>query len=261
MIKLQHPVVFCVFLLISGLLQADEGFPGRKLYPSVETIELEQLRKQLDTVTVVDVRSRFEYDTLHIDGAHHIALSDRDFASRVASLEAETGKPLVFYCNGRTCEKSYRAVVKVEHQSAVDPRSFDAGIFDWARANPDRTVLLGEPLVDAGRLLTKEKFEAHLLPPRQFGLELKSAGFAVDARDSKERAGLALFMGWEKRIPFDNREKWDRLLAERTDPGRPLLIYDAVGKQVQWLQYLLEARGVQNYYFMAGGAKAFFDTL
>lgn len=261
MIKLQQSVVLCMLLLISGLLQADEGFPGRKLYPSVQTIELDQLRDQLDKLTVIDVRSRFEYDTLHIAGAHHIALSDRDFAGRVASLEAETGKPLVFYCNGRTCEKSYRAVVKVEHRSPVEPKSFDAGIFDWARANPDRTVLLGQPLDDAGKLLTKEKFEAHLLPPDQFGRELQAAGFAVDARDSKERAGLALFMGWEKRIPFDNREKWDRLLAERTDNTRPLLIYDAVGKQVQWLQYLLEARGVQNYYFMAGGAKAFFDTL
>ncbi|WP_372985572.1 rhodanese-like domain-containing protein [Marinobacter sp.] len=261
MIKLQQSVVLCILLLISGFLQAEEGFPGRKLYPTVGTIELDELRQQLDELTVVDVRSRFEYDTLHIAGAHHVALSDRDFATRVASLEAESGKPLVFYCNGRTCEKSYRAVAKTEHESTSAPRSFDAGIFDWARANPDRTVLLGQPLDDAGKLLTREKFEAHLLPPDQFGRELQAAGFAVDARDSKERAGLALFMGWEKRIPFDNREKWDRLLSERTDNNKPLLIYDAVGKQVQWLQYFLEARGVQNYYFMAGGAKAFFDTL
>ena len=42
--------------------------------------------------------------------------------------------------------------------------------------------------------------------------------------------------------------------------NRPLYIYDAVGKQVRWLQYYLEAEKISNYYFMKGGANAFFDV-
>ncbi|MDX1803386.1 MAG: glycerol-3-phosphate 1-O-acyltransferase, partial [Alcanivorax sp.] len=40
-----------------------------------------------------------------------------------------------------------------------------------------------------------------------------------------------------------------------------LLIYDAVGKQVRWLQYMLEAEGVKDYYFMQGGAKSFYEKV
>lgn len=261
MIRSAQFLAFCFLISVAGLLQADEGFPGRSLYPGVAVIELDELHRRLGGVTVVDVRSEFEFNTLHIVGAQHIPLSERDFADRVAALAQQDESQLVFYCNGRSCEKSYQAAVKAERAGVAGTVSFDAGIFDWARTFPNDTVLLGEPLADAGKLLTRDKFEAHLLPPEKFGLYLDEAGFAVDARDNQQRAGLALFMGREKRIPFDNRARWEQLLAERTDNSAPLLIYDAVGKQVQWLQYFLEAKGVENYYFMAGGAKAFFDML
>ncbi|MCK7580715.1 MAG: rhodanese-like domain-containing protein [Chromatiales bacterium] len=40
-------------------------------------MEVEQLHGEIDRVTVVDVRSRYEYDTLHIKGAAHIRKKDR----------------------------------------------------------------------------------------------------------------------------------------------------------------------------------------
>mgnify|MGYP003502318962 FL=1 len=35
--------------------------------------------------------------------------------------------------------------------------------------------------------------------------------------------------------------------------GNQLLIMDAVGKQVEWIQYYLEAGGYTNYYFLDKG--------
>lgn len=41
--------------------------------------------------------------------------------------------------------------------------------------------------------------------------------------------------------------------------NKKLLIYDAVGKQVRWLQYLLEKNNVTGYYFMKGGIKSYLE--
>ncbi|MEK7816390.1 MAG: hypothetical protein AAB294_06180, partial [Pseudomonadota bacterium] len=41
---------------------------------------------------------------------------------------------------------------------------------------------------------------------------------------------------------------------------KTLLVYDQVGKQVQWFQYYLESRGLKDYYFMKGGAQAYSDA-
>ncbi len=35
--------------------------------------------------------------------------------------------------------------------------------------------------------------------------------------------------------------------------GKTLYIFDAVGKQVKWLQYHLEKEGVSDYYFLKKG--------
>ncbi|MFX1517887.1 MAG: sulfurtransferase, partial [Promethearchaeota archaeon] len=43
--------------------------------------------------------------------------------------------------------------------------------------------------------------------------------------------------------------------------NKTLLIYDAAGKQVRWLQYYLEDKGLKSYYFMAGGINAYYSDL
>jgi len=40
-----------------------------------------------------------------------------------------------------------------------------------------------------------------------------------------------------------------------------LMIYDAAGKQVRWLQYYLEDKGLKSYYFMAGGINAYYNEM
>ena len=43
--------------------------------------------------------------------------------------------------------------------------------------------------------------------------------------------------------------------------GQPLLVYDESGKQVRWLQYHLDEKGIKNYNFMKGGVKQYFKSL
>mgnify|MGYP003477581866 CR=1 FL=1 len=64
-----------LLLVASGSLAAEElKFPHRSHFKQVPVMELEQLYRQLDSSVVVDVRSRYEYEVLHIKGAMHIPL-------------------------------------------------------------------------------------------------------------------------------------------------------------------------------------------
>ena len=57
---------------------------------------------------------------------------------------------------------------------------------------------------------------------------------------------------------MDEQLKLNKLLATVKKSGKTLLVYDEAGKQVRWLQYYLEDKGIPTYYFMSGGVKAYF---
>lgn len=236
-------------------------FPGRTLFPSVQVIELEELNKRFDEVTIVDVRSSYEYETLHIQGARHVPLSSPDFASQMAELAKTEGKPLVTYCNGRTCRKSYKAARKAEAAGVKPVFAFDAGILEWTQTYPEKANLLGRNPVKPGQLLSSEKFQEHLLAASEFGKRISDKTLVIDARDQFQRDAVGLFVGRETRLPFDDREGWRKQVAKAKQEGKTLLIYDAVGKQVRWLQYFLEDQGLKSYYFMKDGAKGFYDNM
>ena len=51
-------------------------------------------------------------------------------------------------------------------------------------------------------------------------------------------------------MPMDRLVK---LLKKGEFKDKQMLIFDAVGKQVRWLQYHLEDNGYSNYYFLNKG--------
>lgn len=258
-------VYLAVFtLLFSPLLVAakESEFPGRKIYASVNTMSLQTLKKRLADVTVVDVRSAYEFQTLHIKGAINIPVSSESFVSRVASLHAEKAADMVVYCNGKTCMKSYKAAMKIAAAGIPNVHAYDAGIMDWAKAYPQDAVLLGNVLGDANKLISKASFKKHLLSPTAFGERVAgSNAYVLDVRDSFQRDSLGLFPGRDRWVNLDDTKKLDRYIRKAMRDNRDLLIYDAAGKQVRWLQYYLESKGIKNYYFMAGGARAYYKEL
>lgn len=241
---------------------ADEGFPGRAEFPEIKLYQKEDLVKDLDKVVVVDTRSSLEFETLKINGAINIPVADKKFPDMIKALRKETNKPIVFYCNGRTCYKSYKAAKESLKVGVKNVYAYDAGIFEWAKAYPDKAELLGTSPVDASQIIPKDKLQARFLDPKTFTTTVRgtprSQTLIMDVRDMYQRAGVGFFPGIEKWVSLDDQQKLDGYLKQALAENRTLFIYDEAGKQVRWLQYTLERANVKNYYFMTKGAKGFY---
>lgn len=252
------PLLLFSLLLLSFQAGANEEFPVRALYPKVEPIALEALHAQYNDVIIFDVRSSYEYETLHIKDARHLALNDPEFIAKLKQLRADDPRPFVFYCNGHTCKKSYDATNDAMKDGIDNVFVFDAGIFEWTVAHPELAVLLGKSPVDPKRLLNKEKLAAHMLSPEEFGERIGDDTIVLDIRDTEQKSAISLFPMRQRSVPLDNA-RLQTYVDRAKRENKTLLIYDAVGKQVRWLQYYLEEQNVPGYYFMKGGAKAFLD--
>lgn len=253
-------------LFFCGIMAAGAAdFPLRAQYEvvGVHPISTQKLASGFKQYVIVDARSDYEYNTLHIKGARSIPLSSRDFSARVGKLaQAAHGKTIVFYCNGVTCSKSYRATAEAIQSGIHNVRVYDAGIFAWANAHPEDTVLLGEPLKSADRLISKKDFHAHTLNPEALFKQTDAdpKAIIIDIRDAQQRAGVSLFRMRDHHIPLDNNrlKKWVDLARSE---HRAMYFVDATGKQVQWLQYFLESEGLTHYWFMKGGVRAFYKDV
>ncbi len=253
-----------LILLTSLTLPAwgqSNDFPGRGIYQGVKVYETTQLYESFNDVIVVDVRSNFEYDTLHIKNSINIPLVGRNFANEVTKLQ-EQGKPIIFYCNGHTCYKAYKASVKAQNHKISNTFAYDAGVFDWTRAYPDKATLLGKSPVDTSRLLGKKDFKSRQIEPADFIKKMKDNKVAVlDIREPAQRGLIELFPYRQENITMDDKINLNKFLDKIKATGKTLLVYDEAGRQVRWLQYHLQDKNISNYFFMAGGVKNYFKSL
>ena len=258
--------LICSFLFSSvALASADEGFPGRPKYPDVEIMSKEKLFQVLKDVVVVDARSSLEFDTLRIKGAVNIPVAKKEpFIAGVKALRKQTDKPIVFYCNGRTCMKSYIASRYAQQAGVKNVYAYDAGVFEFAQIFPSQSVLLGKNPINPRDIIPKAEFKKRLLKPDVFSsraYDMGSASLILDVRDKYQRGATGFFANKERWASMDDQKKLKQYLREAAVQKKTLFIYDEVGKQVRWLQYTLEAEGIHDYYFMNKGAKAYWDKL
>lgn len=259
----QTVVVLTVILSSSFALADSSGFPNRKYFPSVPYIEIDELHKIYDDAIIVDVRSSYEYGTLRIKGAVNHNVHNPGFIAAIRQLREENKfKPIIMYCNGRTCKKSYEAVQICLLDNINNLRAFDAGIYDWAEKYPQYAELLGKPLVNAKKLISKERLTKHTVEVAKFKKMIRGKNVMVlDVRDRVQREASSLFPYIDRHAYLENQRVLNRYIQQAKQEGKTLLIYDAVGKQVEWLMYHLEDQGVKNYYFMQGGAEAYYTSL
>jgi len=251
--------IIVLLSLLGSVAMAESEYPGRDIYPEVKHIDVEQLHARRNDVVIVDVRSSYEYKTLRIDTALNISLADADFSAQMAALRKKDRRQIVVYCNGKTCMKSYKAVMKCVNDGVKDVVAFDAGIMDWAQKYPNETLLLEVKLSDPRKLISKAQFQRHTLTADEFGERLaNSDDIVLDVRDRFQREGLSLFVGREFRVYLDDTKRLDRFLEKAKKEKKGLLIYDASGHQVRWLQYYLEHKGLSDYYFMDGGIHSYY---
>jgi len=248
-------------LFYSSSIFANSEFPGRAEYPEIPLYQKADLLRDLYNVVVVDARSSLEYETLRIKGAINIPVASKTFAEQVKNLRLKTNKPIVFYCNGRTCYKSYKATKTSLKAGVKNVFAYDAGVFEWAKQYPKYAVLLGESPMDPAKIIPKAKLKQRFLSPKKFTETARAAPrskvLVLDVRDKYQRAGVGYFLGLEKWASLDDEKRLNEYLQKALKEQRTLFIYDETGKQVRWLQYTLERANIKNYYFMSNGAKGF----
>jgi len=252
----------CILCLAAAALtgapaRADEGYPLRDYYPEVEPITTEALLEVYDEAVVLDIRSRFEYDVAKINKAILLPLTDKDFASKLARLRAKDDPtPMIFYCNGHTCAKSYQAAQLALSLGFGHVYVYDAGIFEWIAKAPDKATLMGETPARTGRIISPAAFRERQIGFDRFAaLAAEPDTVVIDIRDPFQRALVPQLQGI-RNIPLDPLLD---LVVSRIWTEKRLLFFDAVGKQVRWLQYFLESYGYFEYAFLKGGVRAIAD--
>lgn len=261
----QRLVILIGLLAISIFANAagSDEFPNRKLFPAVPIISLEDLHSAMEKVIIVDVRSKYEHDTINITRALNIPLDEPNFLTRMEKLRKENPKTqIVAYCNGKTCKKSYHAVQKCRNAGIRNIVAYDAGIFDWVKKYPNDSTLLGASPVDTSKLLSKADVKKFTIGMDMFEKMLTRKDVIVlDIREPLQREGLSLFPGIDHAADMDNKVVLDRFVEQALRENKTLLVYDAVGKQVVWLMYYLKNKGLEKFYFMNGGAQAYYAKL
>lgn len=241
--------------------------PPKVLYKTfnLKYITTDELAKNLNNYTVIDVRSQFSYDVLHVKGSYCVpfVLPANEFEAQVKKILAQTKKPAVFYCNGPMCAMAHRSAIRM--QDANDPNTFvfADGILSIANTHPTDTVLYGTPMKSASELISEEAFQARLLSPAKV-LEKTDAdpkAVIIDIRDPWQRAGISLFQMRDINIPLTQPAQLKEAILHAKQAGRTMYFVDVKGKQVRWLQYLLRANGMEHYWFVKGGAAALTNAL
>ena len=139
---------------------------------------------------------------------------------------------------------------------ATHIRVYDAGIFEFAKGAPQHTLLLGKKIsqqqlaqLDHGA----PGFKQRCLPPSIFLEEMALDDYQViDLRDIEQRQQFPLDLPNLQTYLLD-RFRTLITAKSRRIPHHNLLIIDNVGKQVRSLDYILQAQGFRNYYFLNGG--------
>ncbi len=253
--------VFALLAFAFGLAPALAQSPYvlRPKYPQVKPITTEELNRQYEQAVIVDTRSNIEYDVVHVSKAHFIPVALGTFMTEVAKLRAKNAtNPLVFYCNGYDCAKSFEAAVQAMNEGFSNVFCYDAGIYDWAKAHPEKTTLMGRTPSDKNKLLTAEALKARKISWAEFRKRADDPNaMVIDIREPFQRDRDAkLPQNQIPAVPNLRNIPSDRLvplLNAKEFKDKTLLITDAVGKQVQWMQYYLEENGYKNYYFLDNG--------
>ncbi len=243
----------CSNLVVAAATVDETIFPLRSTYSSVATISHQKLIDKINDTLIIDVRSAYEFSVLHINNAVNVPITNLGFIPTLEILRANDTRPIVFYCNGITCRKSYKASIMAQENGIENVRTFDLGMLNWAKLYPEKSAFFNLSPLNKNHLITPEKFRQHLLLPRDFISKITPDNLVLDIREPFQRDELIL----KKNSTSTPLNKFHYSLKLIKENKSTVLIYDAVGKQVRWLQYLLEKHNIENYYFMQGGVKGY----
>jgi RNA polymerase sigma factor (sigma-70 family) len=111
-----------------------------------DEVSTEQLRQILtdDSGTVVDTRTRLEFEAGHIPGARNLDGSPSEHVAVVERLmHSDKGKALVLYCNGPYCQASRRLADQLVAAGFTNVRRYQLGIPIWRALGGPTAIELG----------------------------------------------------------------------------------------------------------------------
>ena len=127
-------------VLLLGILATGAANAQKSEYRSPESVagaintSVAQARELYDQGAVfVDVRNPRLYAKKHIPGAYHLDLK-YDFDEQKLAAIANKDQPIVIYCSGVKCSRSYRASEKAVSWGYAKVHYFRGGIVDWKEA-------------------------------------------------------------------------------------------------------------------------------
>lgn len=209
----------------------DPAVLGSKSYP-LKTISTSNLAGRIKEgaastwpFTLVDARSRVEYENEHIIGSINVPAEKIEVALPVAARERE--RQVLFYCNGPACTKSHKA-----GRAAISAGYRDVGIYDegmpaWKEAG---LPVEGNPL---------PQVELVTLSPTAVRDALRTKSIQlVDIRPRDEF--LTFRISGSLNVELDNLEA--QLRAE-VKPGTAICVVDYTGHQQKVAVRLLARLG------------------
>jgi len=255
--RINRKIVIAVKVVLVSILSVSfvfaEEFPHRKDFPNAPYISSQELKAKYDKddVIIVDVRSKIEYDVMHVDKCLNIPMAYATFVADVEKLIKENPKEIIaFYCNGITCLKSYESVQKMMEAGHKNCFAYDAGIPEWSKLYPAETIVFGKVLRDPEKqLISDNEFKKRLIDFETFkAMAAKENTIVIDIRDHIQSSGKLPGLENARVIPLD--VIIPNFVAKKAEQDKTLLIFDQVGKQVKWLMYYLQDNGYKNYYFL-----------
>jgi rhodanese-related sulfurtransferase len=167
--KVTGYLLLCLLALISQVAAAD--------YKNIDTAQLKTMLDDKKDFTLVDARTKEEYDEAHIVKA--INVTEKGYEMQSAQLAANRNALLVIYCNGIRCGKSKKVAAKADAAGYTNITIYADGFPVWEeKAMP----------ITAGPDYTK-KIETTKLKPAELKQVIDSGAndfVIVDVRDESE---------------------------------------------------------------------------
>lgn len=245
-----------LFFLMSFWAPLFSAFASEPLQPEgyIGSVELEQI---FELVHLVDCRSRFEYDILHMKNAVHVPVGNMVREDLELLRAKDPAKAIVFYGNGEPCPESRAAFVKAAKWGYTNIFSYRGSIFNWAKERPEKARFWGEILGpdSQDQLFAADHFLENSLPPGPFLEASQQAGtMVVDIRDMAERSSFSISLPNAQHFPIDRLVKLIKS-GSRKVRGKRVFIIDCCGGRSQWLAFVLVDSGI-DYVFLKGGVAA-----
>ncbi len=110
--------------------------------PGVQTVNAEQVKELADAgVPIIDVRPQRAYDKAKLPGASLLVYDEKSLkaaefdasqdAFDLKQLPADKNAKVVFYCNGATCWRSYKASRVAADAGYTNIKFFRGGLPEW----------------------------------------------------------------------------------------------------------------------------------